>query len=85
MVSPNRPTSVKISKGKGESESATVTVPPCKDQDLETVEVCFAYAEDLDWFTQGARWSEKEGARTPVADRQGTTMVFFFPHFEDGR
>ena len=39
MVSPNRPTSVKISKGKGESESATVTVPPCKDQDLETVEV----------------------------------------------
>ena len=39
MVSPNRPTSVKISKGKGESESAAVTVPPCKDQDLETVEV----------------------------------------------
>ena len=28
-----------ISKGKGESESAAVTVPPCKGQDLETVEV----------------------------------------------
>ena len=62
MVSSNRPTSVKISKGKGESEAAAaVTVPPCKGQDLETVEVCLACAEDLDWFTQGARWSE-EGA-----------------------